>query len=110
MFLKTKSVTTSSVVRPLSFNKPTSASRTLASAISKSVGGIQSNLEHEHPAVSLTEGGRLAMILYNKPFQVPSFNVVLEWDVEVLCLPPMAHLQTRTTHKLVLRPAILGQR
>jgi hypothetical protein len=60
----------------------------------------------------LTEGERLAMILYNKPFQVPSFDAVLEWDVEVLCLPPTAHLQTRTTHKLVLpsshsRPTVI---
>jgi hypothetical protein len=61
-------------------------------------------LEHEHPAVSLTEGERLAVILYNKPFQAPSFDAVLEWDVEVLCLPPTAHLQTRTTHELVLPP------
>jgi hypothetical protein len=41
------------------------------------------------------EGGR---------FQVPSFDVVFEWDIEVLCLPPMVHLQTRTTHELVLPP------
>jgi hypothetical protein len=62
-------------------------------------------LEHEHPAVSLTEGERLAVILYNKPFQAPSFDAVLEWDVEVLCIPPTAHLQTRTTHELVLPPS-----
>jgi hypothetical protein len=45
------------------------------------------------------------VILYNKPFQAPSFDVVLEWDVEVLCIPPTVHLQTRTTHELVLPPS-----
>jgi hypothetical protein len=44
------------------------------------------------------------MIFYNKPLQAPSFDAVLEWDVEVFCLPPTAHLQTRTTHELVLPP------
>jgi hypothetical protein len=66
-------------------------------------------LEHEHPAVSLIEGEGLAMIFYNKPLQAPSFDVVLERDVEILCLPPTAHLQTRTTHELVLPPAILDR-
>jgi hypothetical protein len=61
-------------------------------------------LEREHLAISLIEGEIIAMILYNKPFQTPSFDVVLKWDVEVLCLPPTAHLQTRTTHELVLPP------
>jgi hypothetical protein len=42
------------------------------------------------------------MILNNKPFQAPSFDAVLEWDVEVCCLSPTTHLQTRTTHELVL--------
>jgi hypothetical protein len=32
------------------------------------------------------------VILYDKPFQVPSFDAVLEWDVEVLGLPPTTHL------------------
>jgi hypothetical protein len=36
------------------------------------------------------------MILYDKPFQAPAFDVVLEWNVEVLGLPPTAHLQTCT--------------
>jgi hypothetical protein len=36
------------------------------------------------------------MILYDKPFQAPSFDAVLEWDVEVLGFPPTAHLQTST--------------
>jgi hypothetical protein len=38
MFLKTKSATTASVVRPLSFNKQISASNTLALVISQKVG------------------------------------------------------------------------
>ena len=45
------------------------------------------------------------MIFYNEPLQAPSFDAVLEWDVEVLCLPPTAHLQTRTAHELVLSPS-----
>jgi hypothetical protein len=52
--------------------------------LSPSLWGIQSNLEHKHLTVSLTEGEGLAMILYNKPLQAPSFDAVLEWDVEVL--------------------------
>jgi hypothetical protein len=36
------------------------------------------------------------VILHDKPFQAPSFDVVLEWDVEVLDFPPAAHLQTST--------------
>jgi hypothetical protein len=44
------------------------------------------------------------MIFYNEPLQAPSFDAILEWDVKVFCLPPTAHLQTRTTHELVLPP------
>ena len=77
--------------------------------LSPSLWGTQSNLEHEHLVVSLTEGEGLAMIFYNKPLQAPSFDAILEWDVKVLCLPPTAHLQTRTTHELVLPPAIPGR-
>jgi hypothetical protein len=77
--------------------------------LSPSLWGIQSNLEHEHPAVSLTEGEGLAMIFHNEPLQAPSFNAILEWDVELFCFPPTAHLQTRTTHELVMPPAIQGQ-
>jgi hypothetical protein len=42
------------------------------------------------------------MIIHDKPFQAPSFDAILEWDVEVVGLPPMAHLQTCAPHKLVL--------
>jgi hypothetical protein len=42
--------------------------------------------------VSLTEGEGVPVILHDKPFQAPSFNAVLEWDVEVLGFPPTAHL------------------
>jgi hypothetical protein len=61
-------------------------------------------LECKHLAVSLTVGERIPVILHDRPFQVPSFDAVLEWDVEVLGFPPTAHLQTRTPHKLVLSP------
>jgi hypothetical protein len=52
------------------------------------------------------------VILYDKPFQAPAFDAVLEWNVEVLGLPPMAHLQTCTPHELVLpschpRPTVI---
>jgi hypothetical protein len=52
------------------------------------------------------------VVLHDKPFQAPSFDAILEWDVEVVGLPPMAHLQTRAPHKLVLpsdhpRPAVV---
>jgi hypothetical protein len=42
------------------------------------------------------------VVLHDKPLQASSFDVVLEWDVELVGLPPTAHLQTRTPHKLVL--------
>jgi hypothetical protein len=42
------------------------------------------------------------MILHDKPFQAPSLDTILEWDVEVVSLPPMAHLQARAPHQLVL--------
>jgi hypothetical protein len=45
------------------------------------------------------------MVFHNEPLQAPSFNAILEWDVEVFCFPPAAHLQTRTTHELVLPPS-----
>jgi hypothetical protein len=48
------------------------------------------------------------MIFHNKPLQAPSFNAILEWDVEVFCFPPTAHLQTCTTHELVLPPSHPG--
>jgi hypothetical protein len=44
------------------------------------------------------------MILHNEPFQAPSLDAVLEWDVEVISLPSTAHLQARAPHQLVLPP------
>jgi hypothetical protein len=44
------------------------------------------------------------MILHDEPFQAPSLDVVLEWDVKVIRLPSAAHLQARTPHQLVLPP------
>jgi hypothetical protein len=35
------------------------------------------------------------MILHDEPFQAPPLDAVLEWDVEIVSLPPTAHLQTR---------------
>jgi hypothetical protein len=55
-----------------------------------------------HLAVSLTEGEGIPVILYDKPFQALAFDAILEWNVEVLGLPPTAHLQTCTPHELVL--------
>jgi hypothetical protein len=48
------------------------------------------------------------MIFHNEPLQASSFNAILEWDIKVFCFPPTAHLQTRTTHKLVLPPSHPG--
>jgi hypothetical protein len=42
------------------------------------------------------------MILNDEPFQAPSLDAVLEWDIEILCFSPSAHLQTRAAHELVL--------
>jgi hypothetical protein len=42
---------------------------------------------------------------HNKPLKAPPFNVILEGNVEVFCLPPAVHLQTCTTNKLVLPPS-----
>jgi hypothetical protein len=42
------------------------------------------------------------MILHDEPFQAPSLDAILEWDVEVVSLPPTAHLQARAPHQLVL--------
>jgi hypothetical protein len=44
------------------------------------------------------------VILYNKPLEAPPLDVILEGDVEILCLLPTAHLQARTTNELVLSP------
>ena len=48
------------------------------------------------------------MILNDELFQAPSLDAVLEWDIEILCFSPSAHLQTRATHKLVLPPGHPG--
>jgi hypothetical protein len=58
-----------------------------------------------HLAASLTEGEGLAVVLYHEPLQAPSFNVVLERNVEILYFPPTTKLQTRTANKLVLYPS-----
>lgn len=52
------------------------------------------------------------MILPDEPFQAPPLDAILEWDVEVVSLPPTTHLQARTPHQLVLpsghpRPAVV---
>jgi hypothetical protein len=45
------------------------------------------------------------VVFHNKPLKAPPFNVILERNVEVLCLPPATHLQTCTTNELVLPPS-----
>jgi hypothetical protein len=45
------------------------------------------------------------VVFHNKPLKAPPFNAILERNVEVLCLPPAAHLQTCTTNELVLPPS-----
>jgi hypothetical protein len=42
------------------------------------------------------------VILNDKPLQAPSFNAVLEGDVEIISLPSSTHLQARTPHQLML--------
>jgi hypothetical protein len=49
------------------------------------------------------------MILHDEPFQAPSLDAVLEWDVEVISLPSTTHLQARAPHQLVLPLAIPGR-
>jgi hypothetical protein len=56
-------------------------------------------------AGSLTEGERFAVVLHNKPLKAPPLDVVLERNVEVLCFPPLAKLQTCVANKLVLSPS-----
>jgi hypothetical protein len=57
-------------------------------------------------------GGRISVILNDKPLQAPSFNAVLEGDVEITSLPSAAHLQARAPHQLMLssshpRPTVI---
>jgi hypothetical protein len=49
------------------------------------------------------------MILHDEPFQAPSLDAVLEWDVEVVGLPPTAHLQARAPTSWCCPPAIPGR-
>jgi hypothetical protein len=49
------------------------------------------------------------VVLHDKPLQAPSFDAVLEWDVEVVGLPPTAHLQTRAPTSWCYPPAIPGR-
>jgi hypothetical protein len=42
------------------------------------------------------------MILHDEPFQALPLDAILEWDVEVVSLPPTAHLQAHAPHQLVL--------
>jgi hypothetical protein len=48
------------------------------------------------------------VILHGKPLKAPSFNVVLEGDIEVFYFPPLAKLQTGTTDKLMLSSGHTG--
>jgi hypothetical protein len=45
------------------------------------------------------------VVFHNKPLKASPFNAILEGNVEVFCLPPAAHLHTRTANELVLPPS-----
>jgi hypothetical protein len=108
MFLKTKSATTASAVRPLSFSEHISASSTLDSVSSEPVGdSVQLGVANVGlPPRSRREG--LVVVLHGKPLKVPSFNVVLKGDVKVLYSPAPTKLQTGTTNKLMLSSGHTG--
>jgi hypothetical protein len=61
-------------------------------------------LGYEHLAVFPTGGKRISIIVNYKPLQAPSFNAVFEGYLEILGLPPTAHLQTGTSDQLMLPP------
>jgi hypothetical protein len=48
------------------------------------------------------------VVLHNEPLKAPTFDAVLERNVEVLCFPSPAKLQARATNKLVLSPGHPG--
>jgi hypothetical protein len=107
MFLKMKSATTASAVRPLSFSKQTSASNTLAYVISEGVrDSIQLGMRTSGCLPDQGEG--LAVILHNEPLKAPPLDAALERNVEVLQFPPMTKLQARAANKLVLSPSHPG--
>jgi hypothetical protein len=108
MFLKMKSATTASAVRPLSFSKQTSASNTLAYVISEGVrDSIQLGMRTSGCLPDQGEG--LAVILHNEPLKAPPLDAALERNVEVLQFPPMTKLQARAANKLVLSPTEMGE-
>jgi hypothetical protein len=107
MFLKMKSATTASAVRPLSFSKQTSASSTLASVISEGVGDfIQLGVRTSGCLPDRGQG--LAVILHNEPLKAPPIDSILERNVEVLRFPPLTKLQACAANKLVLSPSHPG--
>jgi hypothetical protein len=86
MFLKTKSATTASAVRPPSFSRQISTSNTLASVIFEKVGD-SSQLGVRTSGASPTEGERFAVVFHDEPLKAPSFNIVLKGNIEVLYFP-----------------------
>jgi hypothetical protein len=42
------------------------------------------------------------MIFHDEPLKTPSFNAVLEGDIEILHFPPSVELQTCAANKLML--------
>jgi hypothetical protein len=82
---------TASTVRPLSFNKQTSASNTFASIISE---GVEDSTQlRVRTSGCLPDRGKgLAVVLHNEPLEAPSLDAILEGDVEVLCFPPATQL------------------
>jgi hypothetical protein len=91
MFLKTKSATIASAVRPPSFSKQISASNTLASIISEKVGD-STQLGVRTSGCLPDRGERFAVVFHDEPLKTPSFNTVLEGNIEVLHFPSPAKL------------------
>jgi hypothetical protein len=62
-------------------------------------------LECAHLAVFPIEGDGLAVVFHNKPLKAPPLNDVLKRNIKIFRFPFVAHLQTGTTHELVLTPS-----
>jgi hypothetical protein len=61
-----------------------------------------------HLVASLAEGERLAVVFHNEPLKAPSFDTVLERNIEILHFPSSAKFQTCSADKLVLSPSHPG--
>jgi hypothetical protein len=61
-----------------------------------------------HLVASPAEGERLAVVFHDEPLKAPSFDTVLERNIEILYFPSPTKLQTCASNKLVLSPSHLG--